>query len=106
VKPSALLTDVRVVLAMLRHDVPGSALAKAAYGELAKACSRFLGAGTEQAWARCVRAAHQLEREIQETGRDSLDPETRKAIELSESKKRRQARRAKELDFRTTRRKT
>jgi hypothetical protein len=36
-KLSALLTDVRVVLAMLRHDVPGSALAKAAYGEQAPA---------------------------------------------------------------------
>jgi hypothetical protein len=42
-KPSSLLTDVRVVLAMLRHDVPGSALAKAAHAELTKACSRFLG---------------------------------------------------------------
>jgi hypothetical protein len=105
-KPSALLTDVRVVLAMLRHHVPSSALAKAAHGELVRACSRFLEAGTEQTWARCARAAHQFEREIRETGRDPIDPETRKAIELSELKKRGQQRKAKGLDFMPTRRRT
>lgn len=104
--PSALLTDVRLVLAMLRHDVPGSPLAKVAHGELVRSCSRFLKAGTPQTWARCARAARQFEREIQETGRDPLDPETRKAIELSELKKRAQPRKAKGLNIKPTRRRT
>jgi hypothetical protein len=106
-KPSALLTDVKLVLDMLhRIGEAQGALAKASGADLIRSRGRFLEAPTDTTWRLCLKAARQLADDLERPANPRLDPATREGLEFIEAKKRREPRKAKGVNFDPMRRKT
>lgn len=79
------LTDVQLVLAMLRHT-PERLTTKDAHLALGKAVTKFLSSEKLAGWDHCVSVATRLNREMAAPA--ATDPRTRDALDMRKLKRR------------------